>query len=463
MKIITKYKQYYKLLEDKKPESILKNIRNGLEFFKTNIKNIAISNFPKKRIAEIKKIFNLDYLSKYYNRYEVNSIDFKICINFCEEDSFDYIDDALISFLVNHPGFPTSFMDYERPYLIKFYDHDDGTGKPIFYICNGEYGLKKCILYHVLNTEKFKNKIFTDYFLNLIRSKDKVNQLIEEADYSKVSWYQSSKYFEYCVNNKIIDFENIDECENIKYISNLYYLLEKGIISKEDFVNKNPNWFLLKDGKIYIKTPFTEVYELSFMFSENDSNRKRVERTENFDPYTEYTTDRFKDLNFSYLTPETIKLIEDKIYEIYNSLDEEDKEEFSNYDSWVEKVDNIVSLEDIKNVIKEEFDVAYSSANYDQRITDYEKDVSNYFGMKEILRDENANYLFLLDKKFLVYFDSYWYNESYTHNINFKIIEKWFEQYSSFHEDREYIKITKDEHFGDVDLDELNNNIKNNI
>ena len=60
-----------------------------------------------------------------------------------------------------------------------------------------------------------------------------------------------------------------------------------------------------------------------------------------------------------------------------------------------------------------------------------EAPILNLFKMNELLRDENDNFLFKLNKEFLIRFDNYWYGSyksiNYSNKINELIIERWFD------------------------------------
>jgi hypothetical protein len=442
MNLITKYKQYLLLLESKKPDFILKNNRNGLDFYliDENLYDLfhINRNFSIEKYEKIKsKIKFSSYFLKSYVFWKDNTkLDSYIDLNLFENTSDDVnYGNVIIHSLIKDEEYSIDHYDY---YLLKFYLEND---EAIYYICDDWYGIKRCIIYNVLYNDYYDSQIFYDEILNLLKP-NQVKELMENADYNKIVWYNNPSYIKYGLSNDLVDLNKIN------YLSNLWYLVENSILSKKDFVNKHPNSFLLKDNDVYIRYTKGDLTDLSFMFSEDDStnhntnSRDFVENLNENSFYRESTS--FDDLYLDYLKPESIKLIEDKIEEIKSKLSIEDQEEFDEYDDWEDKVKNIDSLNNIKDAIETAFNYAQESADSDDMYEAVEKPILSLFGMEKLERDENDHYIFLLKKDFLIRFDNYFtylYLKEYKKIINEEIIDKWFEIVQENDDSVEFLKI----------------------
>jgi hypothetical protein len=436
MKIITKYKEYLKLLESKKPDDFLSNYRNGLDFYLIDAFGLGNIDITSEKYDLIKKSLKVDgnFLKyKKYWTYGKSWVSFELFKNITDDENFGRVD---ISSLEKNE----SLEIYDNYYEVIFISADE-NGESLHYICDGELGIKKCIIYNVLYNEKYDNQIFYDEILNLLKPKQ-FQELMENVDYNQIVWYNNPTYIEYAISNNLVDLNKIT------YLSNLWYLVEKGTITKQDFVNTNTNWFLLKDNEVYIRYKSSDLPDLSFMFSENDGNRSSDSRdfVKNIDGHNYSRNDTsFSNLYLDYLKPESIKLIEDKIQEIKLTLDDQDQEEFENYDDWEEKVKNIDSLDELKNAIEDAFNYAQESADYDEMYDTIKKPILNLFGMDELVRDENDHYIFKLQKEFLIrfdnYFSEYYDSKNYNKKINVELIETWFELVYENEDSVEFLKI----------------------
>ena len=452
MKIITKYKQYSKLLEDKKPERLLKNKRNGLGFYLINDEFISILNLidlDKKFFFELRDKLNINgEVIKTYN--SLTYLKLNLFKNNTDNEKFGEVSIMAL-------GKKEEYEIDDDTYLVEFKLDPYSNPNELNYICEGIYGIKKCIVYNVLNTEDYdsENVVFNRDITNLLKPKE-FKELMEKTDYNQIVWYNNLSYIEYGLANNFLNLNKIT------YLSNLWYLVEKGIISKQDFVNKHPNWFLLKDNEVYIRYTKGDLVDLSFMFSEDDggrdNSRQFVENLE--DIYFCRDAIIFKDIDFYILKPESIKLIEDKIEKIYNSLDEEDKKEFDKYDDWEEKVKNIDALDELKDAIETAFNFAQNDADYDEMYDEVESNILDFFCMEKLEKDENTNYIFLLNKDFLIRFDNYFYGD-YTakycmNKINEQIIDRLFEIVQEDDDSVEFLKIDYPLYGFDGSIDEDN-------
>ena len=430
MNIITKYKDYLKLLESKYSETFLKDHNNGLDFYLiddvgySNINNMVHFTPEKYEIIKKRLKFDNNFL-RYVESWgygSLNHLELNLFKN--RSDDAEYGEVQIVA-LVKDEKVNIDTDDY---YLLKFNLGDYKGTEKIYYICDGWYGIKRCIIYNILYNEQYDSQIFYDEILNLLKPNQR-KELMENTNYNNIVWYNNPSYIEYGLSNNLVDLNKIT------YLSNLWYLVEKGIISKQDFVNKHPNWFLLTDNKVYIRYTKGDLVNLSFMFSKDDggrgniNSRQFVENLEDNYFYREATS--FKDLYLDYLKPESIKLIEDKIQEIKSKLNIEDQEEFDEYDDWEDQIKNINALDELKDAIENAFQYAQEDADSEEVYNGVKKPILYLFGMEKLERDENDHYIFLLNKDFLIRFDNYFYGDYttkyYMDKINEQIIDRWFE------------------------------------
>ena len=459
MKIITKYKNYIKLLESKKSEDLLRNHNNGLEFYLSDetysFLNVDIEKYNKilKRLNMDSKFLDLLKIKTYKNSFSYLKLN--LFLNISDSEDFG---EVTIHQLKQDDK---KNIDDDNYYLVTF--QYDGSSEE--YVCYDDYGIKKCIIYNVLYNENYESKVFYDQILSLLKS-NQIDQIMKNIDFDQIVWYNNPSYIEYAISNNLFDINETT------YLSNLWYLVEKGIITKQDFMNKNSNWFLLKEDKIYIKTNFSELQELSFMFSKEDggnhsSSRDFVESLNDNDSYREGSS--FENLYLDYLKPESVKIIQDKIQEIKLTLDQEDQAEFDEYDTWEDQIKNIDSLFDLKDNIETAFRHAQEDADSDEVYKAVKNPILNLFNMDELLRDEKDNYIFLLDKKFLIRFDNYWVEDYksiyYNNKINQSLIEKYFSLINDNEDSVEFLKIDFPYYGfdGSIDRSNLHDNIINEI
>lgn len=439
MKIITKYNEYLKLLESKKSSDFLRNYRNGLDFYLTDEYyklvdiNVDYYELILKRLKMTTKFLEYDNAP-----YGFNHLKFNLCNNTTGDIDYGLV---YIHALKQNAEL---HIDDDNYYLMTFYYKDSRKDE---YVCYGDIGIKKCIVYNVqynieINGQSCDNQMFYNEILNLLKSKE-LDEVMSWVDFDEIVWYNNPTYIEYALSNEIDINQTI-------FLSNLWYLVEKGTITKQDFVNKHSNWFLLKDGEVYIRAnAYSDLSELSFMFSKDDndrnhiSSREFIESIDENDFYREST--KFEDLYLDILKPESLKVIEGKIQEIKLTLDQEDQQEFDEYDNWEEQVKNIDSLYDLKNGIEDAFRYAQESADSDEMYEAAKKPILNLFGMEELLRDEKDHYIFKLNKDFLIRFDNYWYGEyksiNYGNKINELIIDRLFETIRDDDDSVEFLKI----------------------
>lgn len=429
MKIITKYKEYLKLLESKKSDDFLRNYRNGLDFYLTEedyeLVDIDIEKYELilKRLKMNNKFLEYEDGIAYNRKYKVSSLNFSLFNNTTDNIEFGQV------YIHSLKQNDELHIDDDNYYLMTFhYNHSDNDE----YICYGDIGIKKCIVYNVLynteiNGQSDHKQMFYNEILNLLKSKE-LDEIMSWVNFNEIVWYNNPTYIEYSLSNNLF---NINET---RFLSNLWFLVEKGTITKQYFLDKHPNWFLLKDGEVYIKSNYSEINELEFMFSKDDgsnhsSSRDFVEGLMENDFYREGNS--FENLYLDILKPESIKIIEDKIQKIKLTLNQEDQEEFDEYENWEEQVKNIDALYDLKIGIEQAFNYAQESADYAEMYEAVEAPILNLFKMNELLRDENDNFLFKLNKEFLIRFDNYWYGSyksiNYSNKINELIIERWFD------------------------------------
>jgi len=462
MKIITKYKEYLKLLESKKSDDFLRNYRNGLDFYLTDedykYEDINPENYELilKRLKMTTKFLRYDNGVRYGKKSHKSNLWFNLFLNTTEESDFG---EVYIRSLKQNDEL---HIDDDNYYLIKFYYKDSNNT----YVCYGDIGIKKCIVYNVLynteiNGQSGDNQMFYSEILNLLKSKE-IDEVMSWVDFDEIVWYNSPGYIEYALSNDLFDIN-----EN-KFLSNFWYLVEKGNITKQDFVNKHPNWFLLEDGEVYIRSNYSDLHELEFMFSDKDSENSKsfVEDL----PNKEFDGSRvpFRDLYLDILKPESIKAIEDKIQEIKITLDEEEQEKFDKYDDWEDQIKNIDVLDDLKTAIEDSFLRSQESADYDEMCDTVEAPILSLFEMPELIRDENDRFLFKLNKKFLVRFDNHFkqnYINSNAKRLNTEIIESWFETIRDDEDTVELLKIDFPYYGfdGSINKDDLHENLLQNI
>jgi len=436
MKIITKYKEYLKLLENKKSDDFLRNYRNGLDFYLTE-EDYKYENInPENYELILKRLKMSSKFLEYGNvPYGFNYLKFNLCNNTTGD-----IDYGLV-YIHSLKQNDELHIDDDNYYLMTFYYKDSCKDE---YVCYGDIGIKKCIVYNVqynieINGQSCDNQMFYNEILNLLKSKE-LDEVMSWVDFDEIVWYNNPTYIEYALSNEIDINQTI-------FLSNLWYLVEKGNITKQDFVNKHPNWFLLKDGEVYIRSNYSGLYELEFMFSKDDGNRLTsrsfVEDLELNDSYRDRLD--FEDLYLDRLKLESIKLIEDKIQEIKLTLDQEYQEEFDEYDDWEDQIKNIDALDALKNAIEDAFKQAQESADNDEKYEAAKRCVLSLFKMDELLRDENDNFIFKLNKDFLIRFDNYWCGEYkskyYGNKINELLIERWFETINNDTDSVEFLEI----------------------
>lgn len=455
MKYLNKYKEYIKLLENKKSEELLRNENNGLDFYliddNYDYDFIKIENQDYEKI--LKKLnFNKELLNleESFNG-KIHYLKTNLFFNTSEEEYFGLIRIYLI------------VKDSENEYLVLFYDEN---GKSIGYVCYGELGIKNCIIYNVLYNDSYEDQVFYYEILKLLRPKQ-VKELLEKIDFNQIVWYNSPLYFDYGLANNLIDINETT------FLSNLWYLVEKGIITKQDFVNKNPNWFLLKEGEVYIRSKFSDLHELSFMFTQNDGGRNCpdsvcfIEDLDDNDFYRDNV--EFSHLYLGSLKDESIELIKEKIEKVKSSLSVEDQQEFDEYDDWEDQIKNIDALDDLKNKIEKAFRDAQQSADSDEMYKAAKTPILNLFNMEDLIRDEQGHYIFKLKKDFLIRFDNYWcgeYTSKYSKDIiNNQIIERWFRIVQNNEDSVEFLKINfpYQGFDGTIDEDDLHYNLEEEL
>ena len=88
MKIITKYKEYLKLLESKKSDDFLRNYRNGLDFYLTEEDyefvdvNIEQYELILKRLKMSNKFLNYNDGKSHGKKYTTTSLNFNLFLMF---------------------------------------------------------------------------------------------------------------------------------------------------------------------------------------------------------------------------------------------------------------------------------------------------------------------------------------------------------------------------------------------
>ncbi len=222
--------------------------------------------------------------------------------------------------------------------------------------------------------------------------------------------------------------------KNTKIISNNYYLMENGYITKEDFAKKYPLDVELKDDVLYLKF-YGEISDLDFMFDDSrNASSKDVIKSLNDNDYMLENTD-FKDLYLSDLTNKSEEDIKKKIAEIKEKSD--NKEEFDEYNNWEKQIENIDDLDELKSAIENAFRDAQESANSSEMWFEATKPLLYFFGMDKIMwfdngvseesKNNNSGLLVKIDRDWLIRYDKNG-NAYYKKQLAEGILRDWFEE-----------------------------------
>ena len=216
-------------------------------------------------------------------------------------------------------------------------------------------------------------------------------------------------------------------------ISNNYYLYEKGLMSREDLVSKYPNTLIINDDKLYLKFK-GDLKDLDFMYSDKSSNnysssRDIVKRMEDYDIM--YYDMEFKDLYLGYLTDKAEQAIIDKINKLKINMDKEDLEEFNEYNTWEKQVENIYSLEDIKNAIVFAYEDAQNTADSNEVYKSILTPLLNFFNMDKLLY--YGEYILIkINKDWLIRYDkSYGGYSNNNLTLTENILKYYFEEFEN--------------------------------
>jgi hypothetical protein len=193
-------------------------------------------------------------------------------------------------------------------------------------------------------------------------------------------------------------------CETL---SNNYYLYEKGLITKEDMVNKYPKTLMIEDDILYMMSE-GELKDLAFMYENKDSrdgtSRGVVENLDDTNWSGDSTT--FKDLSMHYLTDRAEKAITDKIKELKKNMDKNDKEEFKEYTTWEDQIKNIDALSDLKQAIEWSFHDAQNDADEGDKYKEVLKPLKEFLDMDNLIY-YSSGILFKINKDWLIRFDKF--------------------------------------------------------
>ena len=215
-------------------------------------------------------------------------------------------------------------------------------------------------------------------------------------------------------------------------ISNNYYLYEKGLMSREDLVSKYPNTLIVKDDKLYLKFE-GDLKDLDFMYSDKSSNHYSSSRdiVKSMEDYPYYHDMKFKDLYLGYLTDKAEQAIIDKINKLKINMDKEDLEEFNEYNTWEKQIENIYSLEDIKNAIVDAYGDAQNTADSNEKYESILTPLLNFFNMDKLLYD--GEYILIkINRDWLIRYDkSYGGYSNNNLTLTDNILKYYFEEFEN--------------------------------
>jgi len=305
------------------------------------------------------------------------------------------------------------------------------------YQCKGKNNKRPIEKYH---------KYIVDLYIKFNIGEDKGHEYQESSDF-KISDVKNNdllmRIFDENPNlikiDDVIFYENepmakllIDKFPDVilkmgcETLSNNYYLYEKGLITKEDLVNKYPKTLMIKDDILYMMFE-GELKDLAFMYEDkgrNSTSRDIVKSVEDREWNNETT--KFKDLALYYLTDKAERIITDKIKELKDKMDESDKEEFEDYTTWEDQIKNIDALDELKSAIESAFNEAEEDANENDKYEKITKPLEDFLGMDD-LAYYTGGYLFKISKDWLIRYDKFEGGYS-NRNMTDNIIEDYFEE-----------------------------------
>lgn len=325
---------------------------------------------------------------------------------------------------------------YENGWFLLEYYTDDNK---FYYLVNEIEGISHFImekLFMYSNNILFLSKIIQDRFY-LIE-----DYLDRENDYNnyypnRFSFYKSDilsklilKEFEESLfkNGNLLEFL---KKHNLHSISNLYYLLENKMISKETMQNFYPESLVIKENQLYLYFD-ASIPSLDFMFNREYQNLVENCESDDSDYHLGYNYS-FRDLSLNYLTKDAISVILKKIEEIKNGMDEDELSEFDEYPTWEEQVDNIDLLCDIKTDITDCYEFAQQSADMAEMYKAITYPICSFFEMNELLRYKDG-LLIKINKDWLIRFDTFsdsisYYNGKYKKtDLTEDILKNLFEE-----------------------------------
>ena len=290
-----------------------------------------------------------------------------------------------------------------------------------YYLCNELEGFYHFImekLFQYSKNESFLAKLVEDKFY-LVEKFLKRDPEIRYSEMNKFNFYKNVILGKLVINKfstslfhegTLLGFliEN-----KIDSISNLYFLLENGIITKEQIQKQYPEALVIENSILYMIFD-GQLSDLSFMFDDNygsrhESSRKFVEEIDKYmeDPFDRnYLQYNFRDLYIGNLTHKALNIIKNKIEEIKKDMDEEDLVEFENYESWEEQVEHIDGLSDLRQSIIQAYEECQEQADADEMYKAVEGPVETFFRMNKLIyKDEKM--LVRINKDWLIRFDTF--------------------------------------------------------
>ena len=325
-------------------------------------------------------------------------------------------------------------------FLIKLMMNNDDE----FFLCNELDGVIHFImekLFQFCNNEQFLAKLFDEKF-ELVENYLKRNIEINNSELNKFNFYKNETLGKVLISHyttSLYQKENIIQFltdNNINSISNLYFLLEKGIITKEQMQQQYPNTLTIDDG-ILLMVFEGELSDLAFMF--DDSSKNFVEEIQNMDRnYSNLSN--FRDLYLGNLTKKALDCILVKIEELKKNMDEEELAEFDDYETWEEQVENIDALSELKDAIRYAYYDAQESANSDEGYKAVVDPIETFFRMDNIIYktiNDIYSILIRINKDWLIKFDTFEDSTQYlstgkfsnrTKTLTDDILEEYFKE-----------------------------------
>ena len=320
------------------------------------------------------------------------------------------------------------------------------------------------IKYNLYDLAEDRYEPETDFQISDIEDMTLFERILNERpnliDINKIIFYKNKKITDFILN------KYPDIVKNQYQVSNLYYLMEKGIITKEEFISKFPEDFVLKDGEIYLyyrkgkeqkDWKDNALQNLDFMYSNEDGNNNHYSSRDVIDNlddcYNGGYEFKFHDLYLNHLTKEAKKAIFTKIREIKRGLSLEEKKQFRLYKSWEEQVENIDEFGDIKDAIVSAYEDAQLSADETEMYEKSIKPLLYFLEMNELIYYEEG-FLFKVNPAWLRRYDEY--NSNYRYLSN-NIMESWFTEEGNNNEiemEDDYLKIDIPYYGWDGSIDE---------